>query len=143
LEYQNKWVILLVLTSNAGADDFQQIIDKAEGNRLFENVLQKSKTWGNEHNMMYVVGATKAEMLKRIREIVPYNFLLIPGVGAQGGDLSLVAKYGFNNRCGLIVNSSRSIIYADCTNDFAKVARLKAGEVQAEMSSLLSQYNII
>jgi orotidine-5'-phosphate decarboxylase len=143
LEYHDKWVILLVLTSNAGSADFQQIIDQANGTPLFENVLQKSQTWGNQPNLMFVVGATKAEMLKRIREIVPYHFLLVPGIGAQGGQLAQVAEYGFNDRCGLIVNSSRAIIYADCTNDFAKVARYKASEVQEEMSSLLKQFNII
>ena len=142
LEYQNKWVILLALTSNSGADDFQQLIHN-NGTRLFENVMMKSKTWGTENNLMYVVGATRAEMLTRIREIVPNHFLLIPGVGAQGGSLADVARYGFNKKCGLIVNSSRAIIYADCTNDFAKIARIKAHEVQNEMSTLLKQYKIL
>ena len=142
-EYPNKWVILLALTSNTGANDFQQIIDQKTNTRLFERVLLQSKEWGNEQNMMYVVGATRAEMLTLVREHAPKHFLLIPGVGAQGGSLADVAKYGFNKKCGLIVNSSRAIIYADCTNDFAKVAREKAHEVQEEMSQLLKQYKII
>jgi orotidine-5'-phosphate decarboxylase len=142
LEYHNKWVILLALTSNAGADDFQQTIDQ-KGMKLFEKVLQKSKGWGNDNNLMYVIGATRAEMLSRVREIVSDHFLLIPGVGAQGGSLSDVAQYGFNKKCGLIVNSSRAIIYADCTNEFAMVARQKALEVKDEMSALLLQYKII
>jgi len=141
-EYKNKWVVLLALTSNTGADDFQQTLDD-NGTRLFENVMIKSKTWGTENNLMYVVGATRAEMLRGIREMVPNHFLLIPGVGAQGGSLADVAKYGLNKKCGLIVNSSRAIIYADCTNDFAKVAGIKAHEVQNEMSTLLKQYKIV
>jgi len=143
LEYQNKWVILLALTSNAGADDFQQVVDQNSNTRLFERVLQKSERWGNEHNMMYVIGATRADMLTLVREHAPNHFLLIPGVGAQGGSLADVAKYGFNSKCGLIVNSSRAILYADCTNDFAKVAREKAREIQEEMSQLLNQYKIV
>lgn len=141
-DYTNKWVVLLALTSNAGADDFQQITSE-KGVKLFENVLSKSKEWGTENNLMYVVGATRAEMLKKVREIVPNHFLLIPGVGAQGGSLSDVAKYGLTKKCGLIVNSSRAIIYADGTNDFAKVARIKAQEVQIEMRALLNQYKIV
>ncbi|HEY4787068.1 MAG TPA: orotidine-5'-phosphate decarboxylase [Bacteroidales bacterium] len=143
LEYPNKWVIVLALTSNAGADDFQQLIEQNSNSRFFEKVLRKSQHWGNEHNMMYVIGATRAEMLTLVREHAPRHFLLIPGVGAQGGSLAEVVKYGLNEKCGLIVNSSRAIIYADCTNDFAKVARAKANEVQEEMSQLLKQYNII
>ncbi len=139
LEYRNKWAIILALTSNNGSADFQQTITD-NGVHLFEDVMIKSKAWGNENNLMYVVGATKAEMLTKIREIVPNHFLLIPGVGAQGGSLADVAKYGMNKKCGLIVNSSRAIIYADCTNDFAKVARLKAHEVQNDMSALLKQF---
>jgi orotidine-5'-phosphate decarboxylase len=143
LGYPGKWVIVLVLTSNAGSEDFQQTQNGASGDLLYENVLQKSQAWGNEHNMMYVVGATKAEMLSGIRELVPNHFLLVPGVGAQGGSLADVAKYGLNDKCGLLVNSSRAIIYADGTNDFAKVARKKALEVQQEMSTLLTVYKII
>ena len=143
LEFDDKWVIVLALTSNSGADDFQQIVDKTNNSRLFENILQKSIGWGSENNMMFVVGATRAEMLTRIREIVPDHFLLIPGVGAQGGSLEDVAKFGFNKQCGLIVNSSRAIIYADCTIDFAKVAGLEARKIQQEMNNLLKQYKII
>ena len=142
-EYPNKWVILLALTSNVGANDFQQIVDQKTNTRLFERILVKSQHWGNEHNMMYVVGATRADMLSLVREHAPNHFLLIPGVGAQGGSLADVAKHGFNKKCGLLVNSSRAIIYADRTNDFAKVAREKAQEVQEEMSQLLTQYHII
>ena len=129
LEYPDKWVVLLALTSNPGADDFQMTA-MDNGERLFETVLRKSSEWGNPGNMMYVVGATRASMLKKVREIVPDHFLLIPGVGAQGGDLSEVAKYGLNSQCGLIVNSSRAIIYADSSARFALVAREKALEVQ-------------
>lgn len=143
LEYQNKWVILLALTSNPGADDFQQLVEKEKGIPLYESVIRKSETWGSENNLMYVIGATRAEMLLKIRKIVPHHFLLIPGVGAQGGNLSDVAQFGFNKQCGLIVNSSRAIIYADCTNDFAKVARAKAREVQEEMCKLLIRYQLL
>jgi len=143
LEYHNKWVILLALTSNPGADDFQQLIDREMGIPLYENVIRKSRNWGGKNNLMYVVGATRAEMLINIRKIIPYHFLLIPGVGAQGGNLADVAQYGFNNQCGLIVNSSRAIIYADCTNDFAKAAREKAREVQEEMCKLLIRYQLL
>jgi orotidine-5'-phosphate decarboxylase len=136
LEYPGKWVVLLALTSNQGADDFQMTV-MDNGERLFETVLRKSSEWGNTGNMMYVVGATRASMLVKVREIVPDHFLLIPGVGAQGGDLSEVAKFGLNSQCGLIVNSSRAIIYADSTARFAEVAREKAGEVQSEMAGIL------
>lgn len=141
--YHNKWVIILALTSNLGAEDFQQLILQKDGSRLFEKVLKQSQVWGNEHNTMYVIGATRAEMLTVVREHTPDHFLLIPGVGAQGGSLADVAKYGFNKKCGLIVNSSRAIIYADCTNEFARVAGEKAKEVQEEMSVLLKEYKII
>jgi len=136
LEYPGKWVVLLALTSNPGADDFQMTAMDS-GERLFETVLRKSSEWGNPGNLMYVVGATRASMLKRVRELVPDHFLLIPGVGAQGGDLSEVAKYGLNSQCGLIVNSSRAIIYADSSARFAFVAREKALEVQLEMKEIL------
>lgn len=137
LGYPDKWVILLALTSNKGADDFQYIQDET-GTPLFKNVLKKSLEWGgNADNMMYVVGATRAEMLSEIREIVPYSFLLVPGVGAQGGSLEDVCKYGMNSMCGLIVNSSRAIIYADSSENFAAVARAKAQEVQTQMAAFL------
>ena len=135
LSFDDKWVILLALTSNEGASDFQFMTENGE--KLFEKVLRKSKEWANHERMMYVVGATKAKELKGIREIVPKNFLLVPGVGAQGGSLQEVAKYGMTKDCGLIVNSSRGIIYADQTPDFAAVARQKALELQTEMSELL------
>jgi orotidine-5'-phosphate decarboxylase len=139
LEYPDKWVVLLALTSNQGADDFQTAM-MDNGERLFETVLRKSSLWGNAGNMMYVVGATRASMLKKVRELVPDHFLLIPGVGAQGGDLSEVAKYGLNSHCGLIVNSSRAIIYADSSARFALVAREKALEVQLEMKEILKVF---
>jgi orotidine-5'-phosphate decarboxylase len=142
LEIPNKWVILLALTSNQGAADFQFIADN-NGKRMFEHVIEKSQKWGNENNMMYVVGATKAEMLTEIRKIAPKHFLLIPGVGAQGGSLEDVARYGLNDQCGLLVNNSRNIIYADATNMFAKVAGEKAAEMQSEMQKLLVAYGLI
>lgn len=137
LTYENKWVTLLALTSNKGAFDFQFMEDKETGERLFEKVLKQSKAWGTDENMMYVVGATKAEMLSDIRKIIPTHFLLVPGVGAQGGSLQEVAKYGMTKECGLLVNSSRAIIYADDTADYAKAARIEAQKVQAEMAELL------
>ena len=139
LGYPEKWVIMLALTSNHGADDFQ-MLRTGEQERLFETVLRKSAQWGNYDNMMYVVGATRASMLIKVREIVPDHFLLIPGVGAQGGDLAEVAKYGMNKNCGLIVNSSRAIIYADDSDQFASAAREKAMEVREQMKELLVKY---
>ncbi len=141
LSYSNKWVILLALTSNRGADDFQY--HNEEGIKLFERVLSISQRWGSKDNMMYVVGATRAEMLKEIRKIVPDHFLLVPGVGAQGGSLAEVTKFGMNNSCGLLVNSSRGIIFADNSKDFDKVAGEKAMEVQLEMEKYLSERNLI
>jgi len=141
LSYPNKWVILLALTSNKGADDFQFV--QENGKRLFEKVLIQSQKWATTDNMMYVVGATKAEMLSDIRQIVPNHFLLVPGVGAQGGSLSEVAKYGMNKQCGLLVNSSRAIIYADNTENFAEAARNATREVQIEMEQLLKENHLI
>jgi len=141
LTYKDKWVILLVLTSNKGADDFQY--HNEDGIRLFERVLTVSRKWGNTDNLMYVVGATRAEMLKDIRKIVPDHFLLVPGVGAQGGSLQEVAKYGLNSKCGLIVNSSRGIIFADNSENFDKVAGDKAKEIQKEMELYLRQHKLI
>lgn len=139
LEFENKWVILLALTSNKGGLDFQ--MHKLEnGNRVFEEVLAKSQEWGTSDQLMYVVGATRAESLADIRKIVPDNFLLVPGVGAQGGDLQSVAKYGMNDHCGLLVNSSRGIIYASNGTDFAEEARKSAQTLQQEMKALLEQY---
>lgn len=143
LSYPDKWVILLALTSNSGASDFQLITEEGSKKRLFENVIQKSSNWGTIDNLMYVVGATKAEMLAGIRKIIPNHFLLIPGVGAQGGSLEEVVKYGMNKQCGLIVNSSRAIIYADCTDKFAITAREQALLVQQEMQTLLKQYKLL
>jgi len=135
LKYKNKWVILLALTSNKGAEDFQLL---SHGNKkLYELVLEKSQQWGNADNMMYVVGATQAQMLKDIRKIVPEHFLLVPGIGAQGGNLREVAEYGLNNQFGLIVNASRSIIFASDKNDFADKAKDEAWIVQKEMQKLM------
>lgn len=135
-EYPGKWIILLALTSNAGADDFQ-LLRTGDTERLFERVLHQSSAWGRVDNLMYVVGATKASMLIKVREIVPDHFLLIPGIGAQGGDLSEVARYGMNEQCGLIVNSSRAIIYADSSENFAGMARNAAMQLQLQMKGLL------
>lgn len=141
LAYSNKWVILLALTSNKGADDFQY--HNEDGIKLFERVLTVSRKWGSINNLMYVVGATRAEMLKEIRQIVPDHFLLVPGVGAQGGSLREVAKYGLNSKCGLLVNSSRGIIFADNSENFAKVAGEKAKEIQSEMERYLSERGLL
>jgi orotidine-5'-phosphate decarboxylase len=138
LEYKNKWVILLALTSNKGAFDFQTL--NTESKKLYQQVLETSKKWGNPDNMMYVVGATKAEMLSDIRKIIPDSFLLVPGVGAQGGSLEEVAKYGMNKECGLLVNSSRGIIYASNGKNFAAKAREEAKKLQEEMGSLLQKF---
>ena len=143
LAYPGKFVTLLALTSNKGAFDFQLIENKEDGKRLFEKVLETSKKWGNADQLMYVVGATKAEMLSDIRKIVPDSFLLVPGVGAQGGSLQAVAQYGMNEQCGLLVNSSRAIIYADNSENFAQAAGKAAAEVQAEMAELLAAHNLI
>jgi len=136
LDFENKWVILLVLTSNNGSLDFQNIEDE-NGKALFKQVLETSNGWGNDENIMYVVGATRTEQLLEIRKIVPKHFLLVPGIGAQGGNLHSVAKHGMNSDCGLLVNSSRSIIYAGNGIDFANKARLEAQKLQREMSALL------
>ena len=143
LTYEGKWVTLLALTSNKGAYDFQFMKDAETGERLFEKVLKTSLNWGTDENMMYVVGATKAEMLTEIRSIIPEHFLLVPGVGAQGGSLEEVAKYGLNSTCGLLVNSSRQIIYASSEMDYAKAARLEAEKVQVEMEQILFAADLI
>ena len=134
--YPGKWVILLALTSNKGAFDFQLTEDK-NGMPLYQRVLETSKQWGNEDNMMYVVGATKAEMLGDVRRIVPGSFLLVPGVGAQGGSLEEVCKHGLNRDCGLLVNSSRGIIYASNGPDFADAAAREAQKLQQQMAAVL------
>lgn len=136
LEYDGKWVIVLALTSNMGSNDFQLTRD-SDGERMFERVLRVSQTWGNEDNMMFVVGATHGEMFADIRRVAPRHFLLVPGIGAQGGSLADVCRYGMTEDCGLLVNSSRGIIYADDSIDFAKVAATKARELQEEMAQIL------
>ena len=133
LEYDGKWVILLALTSNKGSHDFQLTEDN-QGERLFEKVLKKSQEWGTTENLMYVVGATQGTMFEDIRRMAPEHFLLVPGVGAQGGSLQEVCKYGMTKDCGLLVNSSRGIIYASADTDFAEVAAVKAKELQEEMA---------
>jgi len=141
LSYDDKWVVLLAITSNKGADDFQY--HNEDGIKLFERVLSVSKKWGTTDNMMYVVGATRSEMINDIRKIVPDHFLLIPGIGAQGGSLEEVAKYGLNSKCGLLVNSSRGIIFADSSEKFDRVAGEKAREIQLEMEKYLSERNLV
>ena len=133
LEYEGKWVILLALTSNKGSHDFQLFEDK-EGMRLFERVLTKSQEWGTIENLMFVVGATQGSLFADIRKLAPNSFLLVPGVGAQGGSLQEVCKYGMNKDCGLLVNSSRGIIYASADENFAEIAGEKAKELQQEMA---------
>ena len=142
LGYNGKWVILLALTSNKGSHDFQ-LTEDANSERLFEKVLRTSQQWGNDENMMYVVGATQGQMFEAIRKFAPTHFLLVPGVGAQGGSLEEVCKYGINKDCGLLVNSSRGIIYASADNDFAEVAGQKAQQLQQQMSAELKKAGII
>ena len=141
LGYEGKWVILLALTSNKGSHDFQ-LTEDAQGEKLFEKVLRKSQEWAGNDQMMYVVGATQGKAFEDIRRIAPNHFLLVPGIGAQGGSLEEVCKYGMTSECGLIVNSSRAIIYADATESFAQVAGEKAREVQAQMAQELDGYGI-
>ena len=143
LQYEDQWVILLAVTSNKGAEDVQFLWDENQGDRLFERVLAKGKEWGSKDKMMFVAGATRAEMLGDLRKIIPDHFLLVPGVGAQGGSLKDVAKFGMNDQCGLLVNSSRGIIFADSGKDFARVASEKALELKNEMKDLLVGRGII
>lgn len=156
LSYPGKWVILLVLTSNEGAEDFQLIqpwipsaLDKFgirvqySQKKLYEQVMVKSMDWADDGSMMFVVGATKAEMLQGIRKLAPDHFLLVPGVGAQGGSLEDVAEFGMTSECGLIVNASRSIIFASSGNDFAEKARAEAALMQSQMEMLLKQHRVI
>ncbi len=142
LKYEDKWAVILALTSNPSADDFETL-SLASGKPLWKQVLETASTWGTTDNTMFVVGATRAEQLREVREIVPDHFLLVPGVGAQGGSLQEVAKYGMNSRCGLLVNSSRGIIYADKTGNFAQAAGEKAREMQQEMAKLLKIHELI
>ena len=140
LDFEGKWAIVLALTSNQGGLDFQMIKD-SDGNMLYQKVLEKVQTYGQ--NIMFVVGATRSESLKKVRDIVPDNFLLVPGVGAQGGSLEDVAKYGMNDHCGLLVNSSRGIIYASSSEDFAIAARRKAFDLQGAMSEMLKKASLV
>ncbi|MBK9800501.1 MAG: orotidine-5'-phosphate decarboxylase [Bacteroidetes bacterium] len=143
LAYPNKWVIVLALTSNKGADDFQfTSTDENEKQLLFQKVIRKTTLWGTDQNLMFVVGATRPEMLLEIRKLIPTHFLLVPGVGAQGGSLKEVAKYGMTKHCGLLVNASRSIIFADSSVNFAQSAAVEAKKMQQEMSELLSEYSV-
>lgn len=139
LAFKDKWVILLALTSNEGSQDFQ-LFGNADGKELYKEVLEKSQQWGSIDNLMYVVGATRGEKISEVRTIVPDHFLLVPGVGAQGGSLEEVAKFGMNSSCGLLVNSSRGIIYASSGRDFADAASIEAKKLQVEMSHLLDTY---
>jgi len=137
LDFENKWVIILGLTSNSGSADFQHLT-LTDGGTLHETVLSKCASYGSTDNIMFVIGATQSEYIARIREIVPDHFFLVPGVGAQGGNLELVAKYGLNEKVGLIVNSSRGIIYASTETDFAEKAREKASGIQSQMEAILT-----
>lgn len=142
LGYEGKWVILLALTSNKGSRDFQFIEDK-DGTRLFEHVITTSQKWASPEEMMYVVGATQGEMFKDIRRVAPDSFLLVPGVGAQGGSLEEVARYGMTADCGLLVNSSRGIIFASSGIDYAEAAAREAEKLQKQMHAILSEAGII
>lgn len=139
LEFKDKWVILLVLTSNAGSKDFQMLKEEG-GEELFMKVLKQSKQWGDASQLMYVVGATKADMIETIRREAPDSFFLVPGVGAQGGDLEAVSKAGMNSHCGLLINSSRGIIYASSGTDFAEKAAREAKVLKDEMENYLDKY---
>ena len=142
LKYPGRWVILLALTSNEGASDFQ--LSQVDGEEaLFERVLRKSKDWGSSDQLMYVVGATKADMLERVRAIVPDAFLLVPGVGSQNGSLEDVARFGLNSQCGLLVNASRSIIYADSTEAFANTAGAEAEQLRRQMADILIKNKLV
>jgi len=141
LSYEGKWTILLALTSNKGSNDFQ-LTEDVQGEHLYEKVLRISKNWGDDESMMYVVGATQGQLFETVRRIVPEHFLLVPGIGAQGGSLKDVCHYGMNNMCGLIVNSSRAIIYADSTEKFDVKAGGTAADIQKEMAFFLSKKGI-
>jgi orotidine-5'-phosphate decarboxylase len=143
LSYKNKWVIILALTSNQGASDFQFIEDKSSGLKIYQTILKTAFNWGHKENIMFVIGATKADMLKEVRQIVPDHFLLVPGIGAQGGKLEEVVNFGINSKCGLIVNASRSIIFASKNKDFAEQAATEAHKLQNEMNNLLKINKII
>lgn len=139
LEFKNKWVILLAHTSNTGSADFQ-LIESRQGKKLYEEVILKSQEWASPDQLMYVVGATRADKIGEIRKLAPHHFFLVPGVGAQGGDLEAVSKYGMNQQCGLLVNSSRAIIYASGNENFAGAARHEASLIQQEMKTYLEKF---
>lgn len=143
LEFENKWTILLSLTSNSGAEDFQYSKIEGTNEKLFEKVINSSLSWSSNQNMMYVVGANRTEDFIKIRKIIPNHFILVPGIGAQGGSLKNVSINGMNNNCGLIVNLSRSIIYSDSSINFEKIVRKKAHSIQIEMSKYLSLCNVV
>ncbi len=143
LNFENKWVIVLALTSNEGANDFQTSLLEESNAPLYEKVIRSVQSWGNEDQIMFVVGATRAEQFAHVRSLAPNNFFLVPGVGAQGGDLKTISKAGFNNQCGLLVNSSRQIIYAGNQEDFALRAGEEARKVQQEMEALLSEAGLV
>jgi len=139
LEFKGKWVILLAHTSNAGSADFQ-LLESKGGKRLYEEVILKSQQWATPDQLMYVVGATRADKIGEIRKLAPHHFFLVPGVGAQGGDLETVSRYGMNKQCGLLVNSSRAIIYASSGESFAEAAKNEASLVQQEMKTHLEKF---
>jgi len=143
LNFENKWVIVLALTSNEGANDFQTSLLEESKAPLYEKVIRSVQSWGSEDQIMFVVGATRAEQFSHVRSLAPNNFFLVPGVGAQGGDLKAISKAGFNNQCGLLVNSSRQIIYAGKDEDFASRAGEEARMVQQEMEALLSESGLL
>ena len=140
LQFKNKWVILLAHTSNTGSADFQLLESKVTGRKLYEEVILKSQQWGSPDQLMYVVGATRADKIGEIRKLAPDHFFLVPGIGAQGGDLSEVSRYGMNKQCGLLVNAARSIIYASSGENFAEAAAKEAKTLKEEMSILLDQF---
>ena len=142
LEVDGKWAILLALTSNEGSEDFQQQTLKS-GSKLYEQVINNSSRWASVNNIMFVVGATRSEALSSIRKLIPEHFLLVPGVGSQGGSLKEVADHGMNDRCGLLVNASRSIIYADVTDKFEEAARREASGLQSQMEQLLRNRDLL
>lgn len=143
LSYPDKWAIVLALTSNPGSSDFQLQSLTPQGERLYEAVLRKGSAWGSVNQIMFVVGATHPTLFEGIRKIVPDHFLLVPGLGAQGGDLAAIARHGLNTRCGLLVNASRSVIYASAHEDFARKAGEQAEQIQKEMETILEEYHLI
>jgi orotidine-5'-phosphate decarboxylase len=140
LKFKDKWVVLLAHTSNPGSNDFQLIESKVTGRKLYEEVILKSQQWGTPDQLMFVVGATHPEKMESIRALAPDHFFLVPGIGAQGGDLELISKFGMNKKCGLLVNSSRAIIYASSGKDFAVASKVEAKKVREAMSAILSAF---